>query len=109
MNSPTEELEADDVLDEPLMKPTELAKFLNVDRSTAYRLADAPNGIPAVKFNGNLRFFPAEVRAFVNRHVAAKQPPTRAARLIAAMQVAETPGQHAATPSRSSRTGVRTP
>ena len=90
-------------LGEPLMKADDVAAYLGLNRATIYRLAGAPNGIPVIEMKGSLRFRPADVRNFVEKSLVANQGGSRAERLIAATQVAESTAKYAATPKRSIR------
>jgi excisionase family DNA binding protein len=55
-------------LAERLLTATQVAAYLAVHRSTVYRLAGAPGGIPCVEIAGAVRFRPADVRSYVERH-----------------------------------------
>jgi excisionase family DNA binding protein len=72
-------------LGEALLSAADVATYLRVSKNTVYRLADAPNGIPAVQVGPwAVRFHPADVRAYVERKRGSAQHSTRAARLLTA-------------------------
>jgi excisionase family DNA binding protein len=60
-----------DPLGEPLLTARQLAAHLSTHLSTVYRLAGRPDGIPVVTVGKAIRFRPADVRAFLERHTIA--------------------------------------
>jgi excisionase family DNA binding protein len=73
-------------LGEPLLTAEQVAEYLQVDRSTVYRLAAAPGGLPVVELSPRVRRFrPADVEAFLERRTREPKARTgRARRLLAA-------------------------
>ena len=71
-------------LGEPLLTADAVAAFLGVSRSTVYRLAAEPDGLPVVELAGRVRRFRAEdVRDFVQRRTRSPLPRrSRVARLL---------------------------
>lgn len=50
---------------EPMMTAQQVAQQLGVSIYTVYRMKDKPNGLPAYKVAGCIRFKPAEVEAYI--------------------------------------------
>lgn len=61
------------VLGDPLLSATDVAMFLGVHRSTVIRLAQKPGGLPCIRFEGNLRFRPEDLREYVAKHFDTSQ------------------------------------
>lgn len=63
---------------QPMISVQQVADRLGVSIYTVYRLKDKPDGIPAYKVAGCIRFHPDEVEAYVKTHaikpVAAPKP-----------------------------------
>lgn len=53
-------------MSEQMMTPQQVAEYLGVDAKTVRRLAHQKNGIKAYKVGRLLRFYPADVRAYVS-------------------------------------------
>ena len=70
----------DERLGEPLATAAQAARYLNIGRSTLYRLAG--RAIPCVRFGDFVRFRPADLRAFVARSTRQETPVSRVERLI---------------------------
>lgn len=54
-------------MSEPLIDATEVSKTTGVARTTVYKWAEL-GLLPCVRFGAALRFKPADVRAFIERH-----------------------------------------
>lgn len=53
-------------MNEPMITAHQVADMLGVSIYTVYRLKDKPNGLPAYKVAGCIRFRRAEVEAYVS-------------------------------------------
>jgi predicted DNA-binding transcriptional regulator AlpA len=72
-------------LGEGLLNAAQVGSFLGISKATVYRLADAPDGIPAVQVGpGAVRFLPSDIRAYVERKRGVAMRENRAVRLLAA-------------------------
>ena len=52
-------------MNEPMITVQQVADMLGVSVYTVYRLKDKPNGLPAYKVAGCIRFKPSEVEAYI--------------------------------------------
>lgn len=73
------------LLGEPLLMVPQVADHLGVHRSTVYRLAGRPNGIPCVRVGESLRFRPEDVRSYMERQTLQVDGGDLADHLIAGM------------------------
>lgn len=53
-------------MNEPMITANQVADMLGVSIYTVYRLKDKPNGLPAYKVAGCIRFRPSEVDAYIS-------------------------------------------
>ena len=73
-------LTTDDGVGEPLATAEQAARFLNIGRSTLYRMAGRQ--IPVVRFGDVVRFRRADLRAFVERNTRQDASASRVERML---------------------------
>jgi excisionase family DNA binding protein len=54
-----------EIFENRLMKPTEVARLLNISRSLAYRLLNSGK-IPSLRINKSIRVDPSDLEKFIN-------------------------------------------
>ena len=60
------EYDEDLITEERLLKPSEVAEFLNISRAMSYRLLQSGK-IPAIRINRMVRVKPSDLQIFIER------------------------------------------